>query len=189
MEMADSESKIKDESSWAISDWHFGWLQDRWGFQPTLDPFVDNINARAPTFYSWSLCPGTAGVDGFTQPWKCQNKPKPCCWVNGPFRMMGKVIAKIQEEQVDCVLITPDWTQPWKALLPSLPITDSVVLPTKDEQGKTALIFRPGSRVPPAKRKIGLTRNPKYRVWAHLVQWPQPPAPSSPAAAQQPGPE
>jgi hypothetical protein len=47
--------------------------------EPKLDPFARQHNTKAPTFFSRFLCLGTAGVDGFAQPWRTPSLRHPFC--------------------------------------------------------------------------------------------------------------
>ena len=173
MRQADRDSKVADESSWAISDWHFEFLCALWQVQPTLDPFADNINHRAKRFFSLDLCPGTAGLDAFRLPWSVPGERAPVAWVNPPFHKMHEVITKLEAERVKCILIAPEWNKSWVARLLNLPVVSKQALQTKDSLGNSVSIFTPGSRVPRRQQSIGHRHNPKYTVWAYLLEWPE----------------
>ena len=173
MVQADRDSKVADETSWAISDWHFKFLCALWQVTPNLDPFADNLNARAEKFFSLDLCPGAAGVDAFRLPWTGRKQDRTFAWVNPPFHRMHEVFTKIESERVDCILIAPEWNKSWVARLKTLPIVDQRRLQTKDGEGKDISIFTPGSRVPLRQQKTGLRRNPRYTVRAYLLNWPR----------------
>ena len=172
MVQADRDSKVADESSWAMSDWHFEFLCSLWQVQPSLDPFADSVNRRAKRFFSLDLCPDTAGIDAFKLPWTVPGQPAPFAWVNPPFHRMHEVITKVETEKVDCILIVPEWSKSWVARLLDLPVIAKQALPTRDSQGKEISMFTPGSRVPRRQQRTGRKRNPKYTVWAYLLRWP-----------------
>eukprot|EP00873_Tetraselmis_striata_P029713 jgi/Tetstr1/449977/TSEL_037030.t1 len=102
MQCADDESKEEDPSQWALSPWHTELIQQRWAVaniafeqKQILDVFGDEVTAKYEHFFSRALCPGTSGIDGFTQAWFTSAVPKPLCWVNGPFTYMTRVIQKL----------------------------------------------------------------------------------------------
>ena len=174
MAQADRDSKVADESSWAISDCHFEFLCALWQVSPNLDPFADSLNHRADRFFSLDLCPKTAGVDAFKLPWTVPGQHRVFAWVNPPFHKMHEVLTKIEAEKVDCILIAPEWNKSWVARLPSLPIVQKQRLHTRNSVGKEISIFTPGARVPKRQQLTGLKRNPRYAVWAYLLVWPRP---------------
>jgi len=84
------------------------------GRKPALDVFASSTTTKVPkAFYSKYLCPGTKGVDAMVQPWVLRDQAgsKQLVYINGPFQLMGPVVRKIRDEQVDCILIGPKW--PW----------------------------------------------------------------------------
>ena len=178
MQKADELSKLVDNTAWGIADWAFQQIITDLGVDPThlqLDPFAQPEFHRAPRWFSLFRAPGSAGVDGFLQPWRMASGSRPTlCWVNGPFHMMGKVIRKIVAERADCVLVAPKWPQYWTALLArDLQVKKQTVLKSFSSDGQRTPTFMPGSRVSPASRK----GPPFWHTVAYLVQWPPPQAP------------
>jgi hypothetical protein len=171
IERADLRSRQVDNSEYAIAVQEVDKLVSLWSplgaRQPELDPFAGQDNHKAPTFYSLYLCPGTAGVDGFLQPWLTPTNPHPFCWVNGPFSDMAAIIRKLISERADCILIAPDWPKDWVAMLPTLPIRAEARL------ASYAGICIPGPRVDPAIQQSG---RPKYALKAYLILWGHPSA-------------
>lgn len=77
--------------------------------------------------------------------------------------MMGPIINKIREEQVNCILIGPNWPRSWMAVLHGMhAVKKSVVLPHRDD------LCIPGPHVP--KRKA-LARHPSYQIIAWYILW------------------
>eukprot|EP00873_Tetraselmis_striata_P024069 jgi/Tetstr1/444333/TSEL_032224.t1 len=178
MQCADDESKEEDPSQWALSPWHTELIQQRWAVaniafeqKQILDVFGDEVTAKSEHFFSRALCPGTSGIDGFTQAWFTSAVPKPLCWVNGPFTHMTRIIQKLIDERTDAVLIFPDWVAGWRAMLSELPVRDAFTLPKQDAGGTNQLLFKPGSRVPRKAREAGLKSQPNYEVVAMLIIW------------------
>jgi hypothetical protein len=175
MQAADAQSKLLDPSSWSLSQWHTELVMHTMG-RPDLDTFADEQNAKAQHFFSWALCPGTAGIDGFVQPWRGDGTGlpiRPLCWVNGPFQRMPDILRKVKEERADAIIIVPDWVEGWKAILTMLPIKHTLLLPKTDAVGAPRVLFHPGPRVPEKQRLRGYNRQPSYEVWAVLVLWPE----------------
>ena len=111
--------------------------------------------------------PGSAGIDGFYQRWVTYEGAKAFAFVNGPYRLLDKVIAKIMVERSDCILLAPSWPRPWLATIKSrLPVVFVFRLPATGPQGQPRFI--PGPRVPAdARRNHG-----KWPVNAYLIRWP-----------------
>lgn len=174
---ADVDSKDPDPTAWELSPWHTQYTLDMLGApQPDLDCFSDDRMKKADQFFSFHLCPGTSGIDGFLQQWRTQEKEHPLCWVNGPFHRMLDIVCKIKEEQADCILIAPAWGGGWKAVLSELPVVKTILLPKQDESGQERLIFIPSARVPEKQRMTGSRRQPKYAVYAYYIRWVRQPA-------------
>lgn len=168
---ADYLSKIFDNSAWSIRTTSFRELLEQLGIRTVdivLDPFADNLSARARVFFSLGWCPGSSGVDGFIQSWRRWVPAGKLAFVNGPFHLMHEVLQKVAEERVDCVLITPVWKASWTSLLRALPIVQTYRLKRQNiGGGRRAPIFEAGSRVEPAMRRGA----EKWAVEAHLVRW------------------
>lgn len=173
---ADWESKEFDASAWAMSPWHTNWVLNKncRGLRLDLDCFADNINTKAKLFLSRRLCPGTSGVNSFLQSYNnVAGIARPLCWVNGPFQLLLKIVNKIKQERADCILIAPDWMGPAVALIKTLPVVASGILPFHDEHGHYKQMFIAGARVDPRKQKVGHSKPPLYNVWFYLIIWPE----------------
>ena len=175
MQRADELSKLTDNTAWGIADWAFRQIVTDLGVDPVtiqLDPFAQPEFHRAPRWFSLFNAPGSAGVDGFLQPWRLRDGSRPAlCWVNGPFHMMGKVLRKVIAEKADCIIVAPRWPQHWVALLArDLPVAAQTVVKSYSSDGKKTPTFVPGSRVSPACRK----GPPFWHTAAYLVRWPCP---------------
>ena len=171
---ADSHTRMVDNSAWGLKAWAFAWILEQLGVSASgidLDPFSQEEFAKAPRWFSQFLAPGSAGVDGFLQRWQTAYGRRAFCFVNGPFQLMGKVLAKLTRERADCVLVYPRWREPWCAQLAALPIVQTVTLPRAGPSGKDESPFVAGSRVESRLRD----RVPYWRTEAALVRWPSPP--------------
>ena len=173
---ADGHTRMVDNSAWGMKEWAFAWFLEQLGVAASsidLDPFSQEEFAKAPRWFSQFLAPGSAGVDGFLQRWRTVDGRRAFCFVNGPFQLMGKVLAKLTRERVDYVLVYPRWREPWCAHLAALPVVQTVTLPKVGPIGKEESPFVAGSRV---ESKL-LDIIPYWRTEAALVRWPSPPHP------------
>ena len=172
MQRADAQTRMIDNTAWGLKQQAFEFVLEGLGLQPAdiqLDVFSQDDMKKAPRWYSLYNAPGSAGVDGFMQRWTNKDGSKAFCWINGPFHLMGRILAKVKEEEANGVLICPKWPKGWRAQLKGLPIVKTVTigqLPGKD--GKTKVSpFWPGARVSPEARK-GVIH---WSTEAHLIRW------------------
>ena len=136
---ADGHTRMVDNSAWGMNEWAFAWVLEQLGVAASsidLDPFSQEEFAKAPRWFSQFLAPGSAGVDGFLQRWRTVDGRRAFCFVNGPFQLMGRVLAKLTRERVDCVLVYPRWREPWCAQLAVLPVVQTVTLPKVGPSGR-----------------------------------------------------
>ena len=75
---------------------------------------------------------------------------------------MERVVRKIKDEQVDCLLVGPGWPRHWRALLKIMPVRREVTLPHIPN------LCQPGKHVPASKRRA---MHPKYAVIAWYILW------------------
>lgn len=88
---------------------------------------------------------------------------KHLAYINGPFDKIGKIVRKIKEEGVDCILVAPVWPRHWVAMLQRMPsVKARIVL-----SGRPDLCI-PGPHVPKAKRK---PKHPRYQMQALIIIW------------------
>jgi hypothetical protein len=120
----------------------------------TLDVFASTHSSLVPgAFFSRFHCVGSLGVNAFHHEW--QRGQHTLAWIHGPFADMAAIIKKVAMEQVDCILIRPDWPRAWAATLRQLPIRHSMRLPVRSDLCVT----------PSGPRGLG------YRVVAEFVLW------------------
>lgn len=136
---ADALSKEIDTSDIILSKRVTSQLCQKFG-QPTCDAFATSVDngSKADCWYSKFFEPGCSGVNGLRHAWG----DKQLVWVFPPFDLVAVSIKKVQEEQVHCVLIVPQWTRFWSAMLAELPVVEEVLL------AYTAGLYRLTSRVP-----------------------------------------
>ena len=132
-----------------------------------MDVFSQADMKKATRWFSLYNAPGSAGTDGFYQRWINLDGSKAFCWINGPFHLMGRIIAKLKEEKVDGVLVCPKWPKGWRAQLSRLPIIKTVAIKPLTHNGKRVSPFYPGARVSPEARKGAVY----WSTEAHLIRW------------------
>ncbi len=96
----------------------------RWG-PHSIDLFSSNAKHLCEKFYSLYWCRQTSGVDAFGFDWSTNN-----CWINAPFRLIGKVWRKLMTQNVKATIIVPFWTSAtwWHLIAPDeLHLFDCVV--------------------------------------------------------------
>ena len=184
---ADRLTKEIDNSQWALCESetqrileHATHTVEGWEGL-TLDAFADNSNSKVPgAFYSRYWCPGTLGINGFRHRWdyNAANGKRNMVWINGDWSAMGKILAKVQEERPDCIVIYPDWPKQWRAQLAMLPSQG----PHMRLRHLTHLC-EAGPRVDLSKRR----GPPKYDVYAAVIVWPTEQRRPPPTAHARPG--
>lgn len=137
--------------------------------RPTIDLFASAESTKVKgNFYSRFYSIGTSGVDAFNHLWAQdpRTRRRHFAFINGPFEEYGAIIRKIIQEEVDCLLIAPDWPRGWSASLQLArrmgALRDSWLLPHNSE------LFQPGPMLPPQKAHA---HAPRYRVACHLLIW------------------
>ena len=82
------------------------------GYRPVLDAFASSANTKVPeAFYPKFYCPGSKEINTMIHPWATSEALglAGLDYINGPSSMMGAIISKIQKEQINCILIGPNW--------------------------------------------------------------------------------
>jgi hypothetical protein len=104
-----------------------------WG-PHTIDLYSTNETNICEIFYSIHWCRKTSGVNAFGFDWSRDN-----CWINAPFRLIGKVWRKLMTQNVKATIIVPLWTSAtwWHLIAPdafhlSEYVIDWVWLPRND---------------------------------------------------------
>jgi hypothetical protein len=111
---ADEIPKMLISDDWSICYSYFNWLDIKWG-PHTVDLFSSNENNLCKSFYSTHWCRITFGVNAFGYDWSRDN-----CWINAPFRFIGKVWRKLMTQNVKAKIIVPLWTSAtwWHLIAP-----------------------------------------------------------------------
>jgi hypothetical protein len=83
------------------------------GVQPVVDAFATASNTKLPRFWSRFLDPHAEAVNAFDRSW---NPTAVGGWLylNPPFSLLPRVIAKIIQDRAKALLVVPEWfSAPW----------------------------------------------------------------------------
>ena len=131
---ADRLSRLKDQDDWKLNPILFREAQDRWG-KPTIDRFATANNSQCRRYNSRFMDPTTEARDAFSQRWKGELN-----WINPPWALIGRVLAKLRAEQAEAILTVPYWTsQYWWPELTEMAV-DHIYYPPRPD------LFLPGDR-------------------------------------------
>lgn len=113
--VADEESRLEIWDDWTVRKETFRYLDAKWG-PHIFDRLADENNHQVPFFNSRRRCPGSAGMDAFSQDWSGHMN-----WVVPPFALVGRVLQHLAEGGARATVVIPAWeAQPWWPLLLSL---------------------------------------------------------------------
>jgi len=145
-----------------------------------VDLFADDYTTKVPSFFfSRHFCPGTAGINAFSQRWDCYWDANGKRWrrhmglCNAPFECMGRVIRKIVDDRADVALVYPVWPRYWQQMLVQLRQQGVVEHELRlDTSELRSGLFKAGPRVPLAPGQTRL-REPRYQVNCAFIIWPK----------------
>ena len=102
---------------------------------PEIDLFASRLNHVVPKFVSYKPEPGAWATDTFSLNWHSLQ-----FYAFPPFSIIGKVLAKIKQDEARGILIVPLWsTQPWFPTATSLIVSRPILLKAKRD-----LFYLPG---------------------------------------------
>ena len=91
---------------------------------PTLDAFASASTAQLDRYMTWFKDSRAVAVDALQNPWD------PVTYLFPPVPLMTKVLQKVQTEQIQAILIAPQWpTTLWWSLLQEMLIAPPLPLP------------------------------------------------------------
>ena len=103
-----SSRKFDDNKEWSINDKVIKLLFKKFE-KPDVDLFASRLNAKCSKFVSYKPDPFAYQVNAFSIQWT-----KLKSYIFPPFSIIGKVLAKIVQDQATALVIVPCWqTQPW----------------------------------------------------------------------------
>ena len=138
---ADGPSRLVDVDDWKVSELCFQTLISLWleeGME-VVDRFADSSNTKSARFNSLMHCPGSEGVDAFSQRWATGGVMN---WLAPPFRLIPKTLLYLREEEAEGIIIVPSWAaQPWWPLLMDLTVGPPVKLTAEDiKEGPSGVV-------------------------------------------------
>jgi len=126
--LADELSRVDtDYSDFKLHPALFEQLQQRW--RCDTDLFATYANTQLPRFFSQRPDPMSAGIDAFLQPWRHM-----AGYANPPFALIGRVLAKVRDEQATITLVAPVWrSSPWWPLMLQMLVDYPVRIPLRPQ--------------------------------------------------------
>ena len=127
--VADRKSRVfKDSLEWMLNPQVFQQILFKMhGLE--VDLFASRINHQLTAFVSWRPEPGEMACDAFNLNWGLMKG-----YLFPPFCLIHRCIKKIQQDQAECILITPVWkSRPWYPVILSLLVNRPLLLPKESE--------------------------------------------------------
>ena len=121
---ADRKSRVfNDFTEWMLNHEIFLKIKEKLG-APEIDLFASRLNYQLKPFVAWSPDPEAFAIDAFTITWDMFAYAFP------PFCLIQRVLAKLEEDQGDMILIAPVWTTAaWFPQVLQLLVAEPVLLP------------------------------------------------------------
>jgi len=90
------------------------------GISPTFDVFASSRHHQLPRFFCKDREPGATAVNAFLQDWRKED----VLYINPPWELIPHVLAKIQHECVQALMIVPHWpsSSSWWPILQTMVI-------------------------------------------------------------------
>lgn len=105
---ADYLSRLLSPHEWKLHRNMFRYIDSHFG-PHTIDRFASLRTAQLPRYNSLWWDPGSEAIDAMAQDWSQENN-----FINAPFKLIPRILRKIQEEKAVATIIAPDWpAQPW----------------------------------------------------------------------------
>ena len=141
-----------DKNDWRLHSKIFRLLQQLWG-PMDVDLFASRLSRQVPRYVSWRPDPFAQATDAFLLNWSQFSLP----FVNPPFALLQRVLAKIRRKKATVVLIAPLWpSQPFFPLLLEMVCDTPRLLPNWPN------LVRP----PPGQLTYLPPQGPSYRLIA-----------------------
>lgn len=121
---ADRLSRLSAQYEWMLNPRIFQYLDSIWG-PHHVDRFASIANAQLPIYNSFHYDPLTSGVDALAQDWSGTNN-----FCNPPWRLINKVLNKIEQSGSMATVIAPKWPQqPWYQRLCQMSVASPIPIP------------------------------------------------------------
>ena len=132
--LADRLSRLRDQDDWKLNPELFQVACATWK-TPTIDRFATANNRQTRRYNSRFWGPDCEARDSFTQRWKGEEN-----WINPPWGLIPRVLAKIRAEGAAATLALPYWTsQHWWPTLVDM-ADDYIYFPPRRD------LFLPGDK-------------------------------------------
>lgn len=119
---------VTDSSEWKLNPETFRMICKALGF-PDIDLLASRISHNLPMYISWQPDPFSRGVDAFQQSWRNLES-----YAFLPYRLIGKVLRKVQIDMFTITLIIQAWqSQPWYSNAMQMSITNPILIPRTDD--------------------------------------------------------
>ena len=140
---ADFLSRIVSPYEWKLHPGVFNQLDMLWG-PHTVDRFASEMSTQLPRYNSLYSDPSTEAIDAMTQDWKKENN-----FINPPFWMLNRIVAKLIREKAAATIIAPTWkAHPWYQKLQQIATTPPLRL-----KNSPCLMLKLGGIPEPLKNK------------------------------------
>ena len=163
---ADEKSrKFNEAIEWMLNPDVFLKITKTFGI-PDVDLFATRINRQIDTYVSWLPEPEAKAIDAFSIKWDTG-----FIYMFPPFSLIGKVLAKVEREKANVLLIIPDWpTQTWYPQIWKLVSIPPLHL--KPSQKLLVLAHNPTALHPLWKKLKLLAVHIKANVLLIIPDWP-----------------
>ena len=106
---ADKQSRVlEDATEWKLNSALFYKIVEKFG-KPDIDLFATRINKQLGRYVSWHPEPEAMAINTFSL-----TSNNDYFYMFPPFSLVGRVLAKIQRDKTNAVILVPDWsTQYW----------------------------------------------------------------------------
>eukprot|EP00079_Xenopus_tropicalis_P039255 XP_017953026.1 PREDICTED: uncharacterized protein LOC108648890 [Xenopus tropicalis] len=113
-----------DPNEWSLNPAAFRLIAQKFG-NPEIDLMASSQNHKCQKFFSRSPCRDSVGVDALLHSWSGM-----FAYVFPPFRMIWRVLKKIDQEKALVIAVVPHWPRrPWYPLLRQLTVGTPLRLP------------------------------------------------------------
>ena len=91
---------------------------------PDIDCFANRINTQLSKYISYRPDPNAYHVDAFSVSWKHFR-----CYLFPPFILIGRVLQKVQMENIVAMIVVPDWpSQTWYTTLTNMLVQKPMII-------------------------------------------------------------
>ena len=117
-----------DNTEWMLNPVLFREIQKT--YKTDIDLFASRLNKQLDKFVSWQPDPNAIAINAFSLNWN-----KYYSYIFAPFSMLGRVLAKLEQDQAEAIVIAPWWAaQSWFPKLIRMLIEPPRLLPRGKKQ-------------------------------------------------------